>query len=499
MVLSWLSQAWRKILFIIFVCGLVALTGCEQAERAEKSKPEVITPNSPVTAEVSAQTFQLPIESYQLDNGLTVILSTDHSAPVVSVGVFYQNGYRTEAKNRTGYSHLLEHLMFQGTSNLAAGEYQTLIRQTGGFAYGETQLDNSQFVQSVPAHSLETVLWAEADRMQGLSFDAQSLEKQKAVIKAEVNHRLNQSNYGGFPWLTMPQLAFDNWHNNHDFYGDLRDIETATVEHVSAFYQRHYQPQNAILVIVGDFNLLAAKAMIKQHFSQIFSNIDEQMLAQNEKRIADISEPKQLTEKLATHYALLAPNPALALAYQMPARGTVGFYSMLVIDQLLLQGHDSQLYQALTTQHNYKGQLTGGVNFLLGNSFSNNNPMLWTISLTYPASLTAEDVRQIIEQKIAQLRNNMISKQQLKQAINKVKAQLFDLLDYEYGIGRASLLASLEMFDGGAAELNKIEGYLGQLTPELIKQTAEQYLTINNRSTIILTPGDAPKAETAND
>ncbi|MDX1602322.1 MAG: insulinase family protein, partial [Salinimicrobium sediminis] len=163
------------------------------------------------TREVSK--FEVPVEYYQLDNGLKVILSPDQTSPTAIVAVYYNIGFRIEPKDRTGFAHLFEHMMFQGSENLGKMEFIKLVQENGGVLNGSTRFDFTNYFEIVPANKLETMLWAEADRMRGLDITQENLTNQQGVVKNEVKVNVLNQPYGGFPWLDMPQYANTNWYN----------------------------------------------------------------------------------------------------------------------------------------------------------------------------------------------------------------------------------------------------------------------------------------------
>src|ERR1035438_2793055 len=175
----------------------------------------------------SAPEFKVPVEYYKLPNGLRVVLSPDHTSPIICVGVYYHIGFRIEPRDRTGFAHLFEHMMFQGSQNLGKMEFIKLVQQNGGILNGSTRFDFTNYFEVLPANKLETALWAEADRMGGLAVNDANLTNQQGVVGSEVKQNVLNRPLGGFPWLDMPQVANTNWYNAHNFYGDIKDIEAA--------------------------------------------------------------------------------------------------------------------------------------------------------------------------------------------------------------------------------------------------------------------------------
>ena len=289
----------------------------------------------------------VPVEYHKLDNGLKVVLSPDHTAPIVTVAVYYNVGFRLEPRGRTGFAHLFEHLMFQGSQNLGKMEFIQLVQKNGGVLNGSTRFDFTNYFQIVPANKLETILWAEADRMRGLDITQDNLTNQQAVVKNEVKVNVINQPYGGFPWLDLPQHAFENWFNAHNFYGDFADLDAATLEDARAFFKTYYAPNNAALVVVGDFEPRRALELVRRYFTGI--------PAAPRPPAVDAREPRQTREKRATRVDSLASRPALAVGYQMPPRNTPQYFAMGLIDQILLQGNDSWLYQELVRRAGVSG------------------------------------------------------------------------------------------------------------------------------------------------
>ena len=237
----------------------------------------------PANAQGSKAGINVPVTYYKLPNGLRVVLSPDHSSPIAVVAVYYNIGFRIEPRDRTGFAHLFEHLMFQGSKNLGKMEFIKLVQTNGGILNGSTRFDFTNYFAVVPAHKLETLLWAEADRMRGLDITQENLKNQQGVVGNEVKVNVLNQPYGTFPWIDLPMAAFTNWYNSHNFYGDLKDIEAATLEDAKTFFNKYYSPENAVVVVTGDFEEPQAKAWITKYFANIPS--------QKPDPIPDLSEP----------------------------------------------------------------------------------------------------------------------------------------------------------------------------------------------------------------
>jgi zinc protease len=421
--------------------------------------------------------LRIPVAYHRLDNGLRVVLSEDPGTPTVVVALYYDVGFRTEPRGRTGFAHLFEHMMFQGSENLGKNEFIQLIESNGGVLNGSTRFDFTNYFQVVPAHTLETVLWAEADRMRGLAITQDNLTNQQGVVTNEVKVNVLNQPYGGFPWLDMPQYANQNWHNAHNFYGDLEDLEAATLEDVQGFFRIYYAPNNAVLVLVGDFEPERALAWIRQYFGDI--------PAAPAPARPDISEPRQEAEKRAVKVDPLATRPALAVAWHVPPRNTPEWYALGLIDQILTQGRDSRLYRSLVQEKALTGGVSGAINDL-GNMFNISGPALYTVSLFHDADRSADEIMEALDDEIERLRTTPVDVDELERALVKMRSSLYSYMDAFSGFGRADLLASFALFDDDPARINRIEQDLRAVTPERILETAREWLRPTNRTILRL-------------
>jgi predicted Zn-dependent peptidase len=426
--------------------------------------------------------FEVPVEYYTLDNGLKVVLSPDATAPLATVAVYYNVGLRLEPRDRTGFAHLFEHMMFQGSENLGKMEFVKLVQDVGGVLNGSTRMDFTNYFEVVPAHKLETILWAEADRMKGLDITQENLTNQQGVVSNEVKVNVLNQPYGGFPWLDMPQLANTNWYNAHNFYGELSDLEAATLEDVQEFFDTFYAPNNAALVVVGDFDPAEARAWIEQYFGPIPAGPPVPDF--------DISEPRQEEEKRASKVDPLAPRPALAFAYHTPERNSPEYWAFGLIHQILVSGEDSWLHQRLVQEQGFTSGVGGSMNDL-GNMYNYAGPMLWTVSVYHDADVSADDILAASDEVIARIVDEPVDEETLARARTKAKSSLYSNLESFFGFGRADLLASFALFDDDPSRINRIEEEFEAVTPELIQATAREYLRSTNRSILTVEPGAA--------
>jgi zinc protease len=422
----------------------------------------------------------VPIEYHKLENGLKVVLSRDTSSPTAVVGIYYAIGFRIEPKDRTGFAHLFEHMMFQGSEHLGKNEFISLVESNGGVLNGSTRFDFTNYFQVVPVHTLETILWAEADRMWGLKITQENLTNQQGVVKNEVKVNVLNQPYGGFPWLDLPQHANTNWYNAHNFYGDLEHLDAATLADVQQFFKTYYAPNNAALVVSGDIDTKQTLEWIRKYFSGIpASKLPPQ---------PDISEPRQEKEKRANREDALANRPALALGYHFPPRDTPEYYAMGLIDQLLVQGADSRLYQSLVQKRGMTGSVSGGTNPLLGNMFDIKGPALWTVWLIHDGDKKADDIIKAIDEEITRLQTTPVTKAELELALVKRRSGLYAAYEQFVGFGRANLLAAFALFDDDPGKINRLEDEFKKVTPAMIQKAAREYLRPTNRTILTITP-----------
>jgi zinc protease len=457
-------RAARRVLAALLLAGSLAL------------------PARPEPAAAAGEEFHVPVEYYKLPNGLRVVLSPDHTAPTVCVGVYYRIGFRIEPKDRTGFAHLFEHMMFQGSQNLGKMEFIKLVQQNGGILNGSTRFDFTNYFEVMPSNKLQTVLWAEADRMNGLTVTEANLKNQQGVVGNEVKVNVLNAPYGGFPWIDMPMAANSNWYNAHNFYGDLTDIEAAKLDEVQKFFQTYYAPNNAVLTIVGDFDPAEAKKMVERYFGPIKAS---QLPAQ-----PDLTEPKQEKEKRVDKKDPLAPRPAVAVAYHMPDRNTSEYYAMGLLEQMLIEGDDSLLHEELVQKRGLTDSVEGGIN-LLGNMFNYNGPMLLMANLTYDPTTKTETVIEAIDAVVEPLRNKPVDQKSLDRARVKLRSSLYDTMGQFGGFGLMDLLASFALFDDDPARVNTLVSQFEKVTPEEVQKTAQEYLRPTNRTIVTLEP--APK------
>lgn len=446
--------------------------------------------SSPIVASLEAQatparrSLDVPVEYYKLPNGLKVVLSPDKTVPTVIVAVYYNIGFRNEPRDRTGFAHLFEHLMFQGSQNLGKMEFIRLVEQNGGVLNGSTRFDFTNYFQLVPSHALRRMLWGEADRMRGLAIDTANVNNQRDVVKNEVRVNVLNQPYGGFPWIDLPMHANENWYNAHNFYGDMGDLDAATIGDATSFFKTFYAPNNAVLIVTGDFEATTTKAWINEYYASIPSATLPPK--------PDLTEPRQTAEKRFTRVDSLATRPAIGLGYHVPDRFTPEWYAFGLIDQILGQGRDSRFYQELVQKRALTGSVSAGINFGLGSMYDYQGPMLWEVIAFHDSDKTPDAMVAGFDAAVEQLRSSPVDQATLDRALVKLRSSLYTEMEQFVGFGKANLLASFALFDNDPSRINTLEAGFRKVTPALLHRTAQEYLRPTNRTIEFIKPAAKP-------
>ncbi len=431
-----------------------------------------------------AQQWKAPTTMKKLSNGLIVVVSEDHSAPTFGVCVSYGIGFRLEPEGRTGFAHLFEHMMFEGTPNAPKGVLDRVIEGGGGLNNGDTRYDFTEYIETAPVSALDPVLWMEADRMKTLDFSLKNLENQRNVVEEEVRVNVLNRPYGLFFAIDLPGKAFDTYPNAHNFYGEFKDLDAAKIEDVQKFYEQFYAPNNAVLAIVGDVQPGDVFTRVEKYFAAI--------PARSTPPRAKLDEPPQNSERRASETDKLAKVPALAIGYRMPSRHSPDALAGAVTGELLHNGQASLLYQALVKQKQVALSADGGVNWPLGAPFEYNGPTLMTSFIVYPPNITEDQLLAAYDSAIKELTDKGPSQQDLDRIVSKMRSDWYDQL--EIPISRASALSHAVLFDGNFDVVYQIPEELAKVTPAQIRSFAAKYLLSSNRT--IINRGPAPAATT---
>jgi len=429
----------------------------------------------------TATTVNVPVVYYKLPNGLKVVISEDHVAPVVTVGVYYNVGFRVEPKGRTGFAHLFEHMMFQGSANVKKFEHAKYVEANGGNTNGHTDFDYTNYFETLPSNRVETGLWLESDRMRSLDISEENLKNQQNVVSEEVRVNVLNQPYQFFEWIDLWQNAFTNWNNAHNGYGDLAEINAATIGDVRSFFKTYYAPNNAVLTIVGDVDANEVKKMVEKHFGNITS--------QPEPKRPDLTEPPQTKEKRVSEKDKLANLPAIAIGYHMPAQNSPDFPAMALLVQVLLGDDSSRWYQRLVKEKELTLDLSGGLNYF-GNEFDYSGPMIMTTRTTYKPGHTADEVLREMDAVLAEVTTKGITQKELSDAKVRYRSNFYNQLESTFG--KTHLLSVLALFRDDPNQINSLLTPFEKVTAEQVRDAARKYLIATNRTVIDRTPEAKP-------
>lgn len=425
--------------------------------------------------------LQIPVEHKILSNGLHVVIVPDPTAPVVTVGVYYKIGFRLEPQGRSGFAHLFEHMMFQGSENAGKMQHIKLINSSGGVLNGSTMYDVTNYYEAVPSNALERILWLEADRMRALKVDDENLRNQRDVVKEEVRVNVMNQPYGGFPWLDMPPVAFRNWANAHNFYGDFADLDAASLTDVQAFFRTYYIPNNAVLLILGDVSASDGLGLAEKYFANI--------PAAPPPRFADPTEPKQSEERRGDVVEKFGTLPAMAIGYVMPERRTPDWCSMALLDQALHGGRAGRIYRELVLEKQLAVEADGGIDDIFGY----NGPTQMTTRILHKPEIASDATLAAFDAIIRGIQEKGITETELEQLKVKWRSDYFATLEggrggYMPRYGLMHLLACFTLFDGEPRLVNSImDGFLG-VSKEQVQDVACRYLKPENRAIVFRKP-----------
>jgi zinc protease len=425
--------------------------------------------------------LQIPVEHQTLPNGLDVVVAPDSAAPVVTVGVYYKIGFRLEPQGRSGFAHLFEHMMFQGSEHAVKMQHIKLINSSGGVLNGSTMYDVTNYYEAVPSNALERVLWLEADRMRALKVDDENLRNQRDVVKEEVRVNVMNQPYGGFPWLDMPPVAFRNWANAHNFYGDFADLDAASLADVQTFFRTYYIPNNAALLILGDVSASDGFALAEKYFANIPSGPPP--------KFADPTEPKQSEERRGEVVEKFGTLPAMAIGYVMPPRRTADWCAMALLDQALHGGRAGRVYRDLVLEKQVAVEADGGIDDIFGY----NGPTQMTTRILHKPEITSDVTLAVFDAVVGEIREKGITEAELEQLKVKWRSDYFATLEGGRGghmprYGLMHLLACFTLFDGEPQLVNSIlHGFLA-VTKEQVQDVARRYLKPENRAIVFRRP-----------
>jgi len=425
--------------------------------------------------------LRVPFEKYTLKNGMKVILSQDNSVPVVTVYMLYNVGARAEEKGRTGFAHLFEHMMFQGSANAPKGMHFKMVEANGGSLNGSTHPDFTDYFETLPSNKLAVGLWLESDRMRSLAITDANLTNQKEAVKEERRLSFDNRPYNTAIIDVWPQLAFQNWQSSHSLIGTFEDLNAASVEDVAKFFKTYYAPNNAILSIVGDIKIPEAKKWIETYYGDIPS--------QPQPKHPDMTEPEKFIVRNEVHKDPLARVPAVLIGWPGPTRRSPDFNALVMADVLLTGGDSSrfQLNLVKGKQSALSYEANPGWPFASPSDYL--SPALYAMYLLHNPKFTGKDIVSQVQDEIAKIQKDGVDPKELERARTFLRASRIKELQSTFT--RARLLAQYEMFDSNPGLItSELDTFLA-VTPAQIQDVVKRYLVPEKRVVLEIQP--APK------
>lgn len=442
---------------------------------------------NPASAETADQLTDLQIKNplipitrdFKLDNGMRVIVSEDHSTPVASMVIIYDVGARDEIKGKSGFAHLFEHMMFEGSENVPKGEFFKYIQSAGGSLNASTHEGYTDYYVKVPSNQLELAFWLESDRMRSLKVTEENFKNQLDTVKEEKRLRIDNKPYVPAE-LEMEELVFDNWSNAHPVIGYFEDLESSTVKDVKRFFDTYYVPNNAVMAVVGDVDSDKVEALARKYFGTIARGAEPPR--------PDTKEPVQKSTKFLRVKDSHAKLPAFWLAWKAPARREKASYVLNLLQGVLAMGPSSRLYQRLVKKDQVA--LTVSCSYEERRGPSNINFFV----ITKPGN-DPEKVKSVLLEEIKKIKESPVSEEELQKAKNHILKLLFSSGSYyslQGSLGKAENIAQNASFFGKPDLVNEdIDTYLS-LSAEDLQKVANEVFTESGVTTVDVIPADEP-------
>ena len=420
-----------------------------------------------------SEVFNLPplaLEEYSLANGLRVVLNRDEAVPVVAVAVYYNVGSRNEREGRTGFAHLFEHMMFQGSENVKKAEHFQFIMKAGGTMNGTTSSERTNYFETLPANQLPLALWLESDRMRSLAVTQENLDNQREAVKEEKRLRYDNQPYGQIFDL-INQTIYRNFANAHSTIGSMEHLDDATVEDVQEFFRIYYAPNNAVLVISGSFEPETAKQLVETYFGDIPSQPEPPEL--------DVSEPEEVAQTYREWEDKLAPFPAFLIGWKIPKRRSPEFNALYLAGKLLYDGESSRLYQKLV-----KGDES--VIQLFGFTDERRGPSSIFVGAIPKPERDLSRIRDIIMTEIKHVATDGPTADEMQKLHNQLIND--DVRMRQSSMTRAQQIAEYALYDGDPKLINSDLEELLAVTPEQIRTAVQNFLNTENRALLDVIP-----------
>ncbi len=419
--------------------------------------------------------MQIPIATETLANGLRVTYSEDHVAPLVAVNLWYHVGSANEREGRTGFAHLFEHMLFQGSANVEANEHFELVQRAGGTLNGSTWLDRTNYFETVPSNQLAIALWLEADRMGSLlpAMTQQKLDTQRDVVKNERRWSVDNQPYGTW-WEKLPALTFPSTHPyHHSLIGSMEHLDSASLEDVAEFFATWYTPDNAVLTIAGDFDPAEARALVEKYFAGIPRNPSPPARP-------DFSVPPKFERAMREVVEDDVQLPRAIVAMRIPPSGSDGWYAASVAGAILGMRKGSRLYRRLVRELQvaadasaYTFDLTKGADLLV-------------VDATANGDVSPDRLEQAVHDELNAFALDGVTDQELARALALIETDFVSSL--QSASDRADTLSKFATYFGDAALVNEQPARYRAVTAAQVTAFAKEWCTDNNRATLLYVP-----------
>lgn len=421
------------------------------------------------------------LDRFTLDNGLRVVLAPDRSAPVIGVSVHYDVGFRSEPQGRTGFAHLFEHLMFQGSESLEKLAHFRHVQSSGGTFNGSTHPDYTDYFEVLPSAALERALFLEADRMRAPRITEENLRNQVDVVKEEIRLNVLNRPYGGFPWIPLPAVLYQTFPNAHNGYGDFSELEQATLDDCAAFFDTYYAPGNAVLTVAGDFAAAPTRDLVERHFGDVPGRP-----CPVRPSFAEPPLTAQLRQSTADPHA---PLPALAIGYRLPdpVAELDAYLAYVVLSEILTDGDASRLQQRMVQHEALVTTVRTGCG-LFGAPLDARDPDTFTFTAIHRAEVEADRVMVVLDEELDQLAQRGPSTEEMARVTARWTAGLHR--DHDRIVSRTLAFGCFELLHGQPDLVAELPSRIAAVSPDDVSSAAKA-LRPDARAVLTLEPEGA--------
>jgi predicted Zn-dependent peptidase len=468
---GWLFVAWIATFFLasaLEVYAAPAKPAKRRSSTAKNAQPKKADQKE--KSQSPGKSFDIAFQEFKLKNGLRVLLAEDHHAPTFSICVTYNVGSRNEQPGRTGFAHLFEHMLFQGSENVGKGEHFIVIQNNGGSANGTTNADRTNYFETLPANQLELGIFLEADRMRAPAITQANFDNQRLTVQEERRQNYDNRPYGK-TYEAVIDLVYDNFPYKHSTIGSMDDLNAATVDDAAAFFRTYYAPNNAVVTLVGSFKTETALGLIKKYFENIPS--------QSPPAPPDMSEPEQKSERRKVVEDGFAQTPRLDIVYKIPLANTPDWYALEFLGQVLSSGVSSRLYQKFVKEKEVALSVYADAEEKRG-------PGLFWFSIMARPNADLGELEKMLHEEVARIQTTLIADTELAKVRMQLRRQRAQQL-YSTRM-RANSLGHFAVYYNDPSLINAVWAKYEQITKADLQRVAQKYFREINRSVVMTLP-----------